>query len=111
MCGEKEQYKATVLPNLGSPPRVRGKVVDHTRAGKHLGITPACAGKRMTAFPQGALLRDHPRVCGEKFYGMTYAQRDAGSPPRVRGKVFLWLFVIGPAGITPACAGKRTCHH
>ena len=61
----------------------------------------------MTAFPQGALLRDHPRVCGEKFYGMTYAQRDAGSPPRVRGKGQLPALRDVAERITPACAGKR----
>ena len=31
----------------------------------------------------------------------------AGSPPRVRGKVFFYVAAIHGFGITPACAGKR----
>ena len=50
---------------------------------------------------------DHPRVCGEKSGSLTVARAITGSPPRVRGKVFLRFVPRGRTGITPACAGKR----
>ena len=72
---------------LGSPPRMRGKVVGSEELPGVVGITPACAGKR-TAEPQKPDANwDHPRVCGEKL-GVGAAR-------------------IGCGGITPACAGKR----
>ena len=53
------------------------------------------------------LLRDHPRVCGEKSVSIVRAARRIGSPPRVRGKGSSRFFLAGSMGITPACAGKR----
>ena len=50
--------------------------------------------------------RDHPRVCGEKRWGLLYPARLRGSPPRVRGKVFRYGVSAGRLGITPAYAGK-----
>ena len=32
----------------------------------YIGITPAYAGKRLAANPQGSHWQDHPRLCGEK---------------------------------------------
>ena len=50
--------------------------------------------------------RDHPRACGEKFgaklTGILYTE----SPPRVRGKVFIFFSSLMLSGITPARAGK-----
>ena len=46
VCGEKSLFIRIPLFSLGSPPRVRGKVVglvDDVPQGR---ITPACAGKR-----------------------------------------------------------------
>ena len=66
VCGEKTAYQAQAGCNQGSPPRMRGKVTGNLYAGRHLRITPACAGKRdlRSRFcPAGG---DHPRVCGEK---------------------------------------------
>ena len=51
---------------LGSPPRMRGKVQNELILRRDARITPAYAGKRdHPAF--GELDdEDHPRVCGEK---------------------------------------------
>ena len=133
MCGEKLSAVFTSCINLGSPPRVRGKGVPCSarrlgrgitpaRAGKSvcgekfifvttqisaLRITPACAGKRQAFGEVEVKSEDHPRVCGEKpLYGQIYAS-DAGSPPRVRGKVCARSRWISAKRITPACAGKR----
>ena len=92
---------------MGSPPRVRGKVKFKENGGKQVRITPACAGKRDDTKRAGTCPGDHPRVCGEKQSLPSGATRPTGSPPRVRGKAACDLKVRSPAGITPACAGKR----
>ena len=45
VCGEKVIIITVMLYEPGSPPRVRGKVLCHSAAGRAGGITPACAGK------------------------------------------------------------------
>ena len=71
-----------------------------------MGITPACAGKRLLVFCLETQTKDHPRVCGEKCPLVSGFIFGWGSPPRMRGKVAhdVDFFVI--RGITPACAGK-----
>ena len=49
---------------------------------------------------------DHPRVCGEKKKGALSSDKNAGSPPRVRGKVKSLMPYTNKIRITPACAGK-----
>ena len=107
VCGEKSRVCRPRMPSRGSPPRMRGKVVQ--TAGDVLchGITPACAGKRLRAQSGCKTLGDHPRVCGEKPAAAHHSTLTRGSPPRVRGKA-----PMGPNNpldvrITPACAGKR----
>ena len=87
MCGEKHAVKR------------------HSACG--LGITPACAGKRRSARSPTFLLRDHPRMCGEKQIPQMKASRTRGSPPHVRGKAGRLRGLQAGTGITPACAGKR----
>ena len=70
-------------------------------------ITPACAGKSFLPLLQCFLLRDHPRVCGEKFLSVSFDSPQSGSPPRVRGKGLFVSACNVRLGITPACAGKR----
>ena len=53
------------------------------------------------------MLKDHPRVCGEKCLRFTAAEAEQGSPPRVRGKGSPWRIRTSCNRITPACAGKR----
>ena len=45
-------------------------------------------------------------MCGEKAALDAKADKTAGSPPRVRGKVGTAGVAAGAFGITPACAGK-----
>ena len=110
----------------GSPPRVRGKVDDLRLGGGKVGITPACAGKRLIfrggAYPlritpacagkrvyflsRSDCVQDHPRVCGEKISAMDGGNGEVGSPPRVRGKEQQASQPTPLSGITPACAGK-----
>ena len=91
-------------------------------------ITPAYAGK---SHPDRIRLhhwRDHPRLCGEKYSESEFFYKSLGSPPPMRGKVFLCTQdyirhgdhprlcgekffcvhrIISDTGITPAYAGKR----
>ena len=107
VCGEKQIFPMTTASPEGSPPRVRGKATDLMQESTEEGITPACAGKRPLSIVVFAILRDHPRVCGEK--GRTTQRRTTplGSPPRVRGKGGPCRWAVSPSRITPACAGKR----
>ena len=47
-------------------------------------------------------------MCGEKTDLEPEDILRIGSPPRVRGKEVLWRPQPKQAGITPACAGKRS---
>ena len=55
------------------------------------GITPAYAGKSYAQRNFAHNSWDHPRVCGEKPDHAPGLSRLAGSPPRMRGKEWLWL--------------------
>ena len=70
------------------------------------GITPACAGKRLEPALAGGKDEDHPRMCGEKPTLRCPCLPYRGSPPRMRGKGIVNVFVSEKLRITPACAGK-----
>ncbi len=106
MCGEKRSSCCVAIRSVGSPPRVRGKVFHAFPPSDKLRITPACAGKSVTAGLKDLTGEDHPRVCGEKSCIRICSRSTAGSPPRVRGKVILSMSEPECCRITPACAGK-----
>ena len=66
VCGEKQVPPSSEPDAEGSPPRVRGKVIEMGRGNGKNG--------------------DHPRVCGEKNRADLSRAMSEGSPPRVRGK-------------------------
>ena len=106
VCGEKSWFPCYRTGRQGSPPRVRGKVCRCSHFICVPRITPACAGKSNLWQSFRNLTPDHPRVCGEKHPIRPTTYLSKGSPPRVRGKVRLFLLGNGRVGITPACAGK-----
>ena len=106
VCGEKATAAGFNLRDVGSPPRVRGKGKSRRIPALQGGITPACAGKRTFAFSGSDVVKDHPRVCGEKLFRLPLFRLPLGSPPRVRGKVTERINNLHVNGITPACAGK-----
>ena len=87
VCGEKVYDGEVVAPELGSPPRMRGKERVLVIIQRFLRITPAYAGKSSVISKPSDAYGDHPRVCGEK------------------GKYI--SSCIRCSRITPACAGKR----
>ena len=106
VCGEKNIPQIHISRSTGSPPRVRGKVVESWNSCVFSGITPACAGKSRATAAQQRAGRDHPRVCGEKLIASKRETLCTGSPPRVRGKAFIAEIRTRAVRITPACAGK-----
>ena len=66
VCGEKAIRNRSFGILLGSPPRMRGKAMEHKHHLAGSGITPAYAGKS----PQT----------------LEVLRRGGGSPPRMRGK-------------------------
>ena len=105
--GEKWESVSMMSSPTGSPPRARGKEFPASVAGRHPGITPACAGKSDGAPSGRDCGRDHPRVRGEKVAGGRRGLFERGSPPRARGKELRPVHAPSRFGITPACAGKR----
>ena len=93
--------------NVGSPPRVRGKVIVDLVLTKGHRITPAYAGKRSPYASRKIVSRDHPRVCGEKLLSLNGSAQSIGSSPHVRGKGLIAILNESFIGITPAYAGKR----
>ena len=106
VCGEKTTAAEPLVGVGGSPPRMRGKVLQPIRPLDHLGITPAYAGKSVSLSSQVCQGVDHPRVCGEKFPRPLLVLCLSGSPPRMRGKAPNGMRPLKPSGITPAYAGK-----
>ena len=51
VCGEKPAHAPSLRAPSGSPPRARGKEKFGTPALYKMGITPACAGKRLKRIP------------------------------------------------------------
>ena len=86
---------------------MRGKAACDTLLAALCGITPAYAGKSISACGQAQQFKDHPRLCGEKHLHQTRHQPAVGSPPPMRGKVPCNHDKIPLTRITPAYAGKR----
>ena len=73
-------------PDVGTPPRARGRAVVDLVFESLDGNTPACAGKGTRGLKQLAM--------------------DLGTPPRARGREIVWLDKKLGHGNTPACARK-----
>ena len=86
---------------------MRGKAFPHKACVPAARITPAYAGKSLTAVLLIHGGRDHPRLCGEKHGQKQKHRQTKGSPPPMRGKAFLLFVHTHFIRITPAYAGKR----
>ena len=106
LCGEKHILLGWLPDFMGSPPPMRGKDSFPLLIAFTLRITPAYAGKSTSDTVKSLIQRDHPRLCGEKWYWFAVFARLWGSPPPMRGKVETFDFIEVFGGITPAYAGK-----
>ena len=105
-CGEKTQKIMSDHKRWGSPPQVRGKGTVFRPFFEVCRITPAGAGKSFSSSSRNALIWDHPRRCGEKADQLWSKLVHWGSPPQVRGKVYVIWPQKSVTRITPAGAGK-----
>ena len=96
------------VQSQGSPPPMRGKGRHCRQLYRRAGITPAYAGKSSTRLLYVALLKDHPRLCGEKVACYLAAVLQRGSPPPMRGKGTSGRLAFVVLRITPAYAGKSS---
>ena len=85
---------------------MRGKARVTSPADAEIRITPAYAGKRTGLICKYPLVRDHPRLCGEKDRANKKMHVVQGSPPPMRGKEVTLKTSRRFPGITPAYAGK-----
>ena len=105
--GEKFITYPFCLYLRGSPPLTRGKEPTIFGVQTDQRITPAYAGKRILNRSKLTIIKDHPRLRGEKFSIRTFNLCLMGSPPLTRGKAPRDNLNKTLAGITPAYAGKR----
>ena len=105
-CGENSAAKHLTSAGTGSPPRMRGKRCGLYKVLYRFRITPADAGKTYNPCQIPPNSRDHPRGCGENCKKTSTATIYSGSPPRMRGKLYIPQYRHGTGGITPADAGK-----
>ena len=94
------------IQKLGSPPHLRGKQFVSDFPDVSYGITPAPAGKTLSAFFSTIEVTDHPRTCGENNVSFTRHYTTFGSPPHLRGKLLYRQAYSLSDRITPAPAGK-----
>ena len=92
-CGENSRNSPPFERGTGSPPRMRGKHEWELPIYASDRITPADAGKTRRGQVGACPHEDHPRGCGENQCGCRCQESVSGSPPRMRGKLGIALFV------------------
>ena len=106
VCGENRTVVLYARGDLGSSPRVRGKLGQRREGTPLRGLIPACAGKTGHRGRSPSSGTAHPRVCGENGWHRHRIRPNPGSSPRVRGKPALAARMAAAMGLIPACAGK-----
>ena len=84
---------------------MRGQVINAGSLCRVEGITPADAGTSRNALIYHSIKTDHPRGCGDKPDWRHNIFQDNGSPPRMRGQVWIRGSGCTVRRITPADAG------
>ena len=106
-CGENYFFPACLAVQPGSPPRMRGKHIINIIIACFLRITPAHAGKTTRIRQNIFASKDHPRACGENFLTAPMIALYAGSPPRMRGKLFQFVPVLNTYPDHPRACGEN----
>ena len=108
VCGEHQGFLDLLNEGRGSSPRMRGTPVASFATIAVTGIIPAYAGNTSQCAALRAVLRDHPRVCGEHRSATSLAVRLTGSSPRMRGTPVDGSWHALLSGIIPAYAGNTS---
>ena len=106
ICGEHVVHQLPVLQGRGSPPHMRGAQMDLSGGEQQVGLTPAYAGSTPPPVPLSNCRWAHPRICGEHSITCDDQPPKLGSPPHMRGALFLGFGQPLRAGLTPAYAGS-----
>ena len=106
VCGGSSFVGWLALSGPGTSPRVRGK--HEASQARHLinRYIPACAGEARNAKGLSYGLQVHPRVCGGSPPSVAQPPNQAGTSPRVRGKLRRERARRFAEGYIPACAGE-----
>ena len=105
-CGENFTHFEAPTSIRGSSPRMRGKPVFNDRIVPARGLIPAHAGKTARMVSLVVICRAHPRACGENDGSDRQGRSQAGSSPRMRGKLFVTIGRALRHRLIPAHAGK-----
>ena len=111
MRGEQSSNLNHLFTGQGSPPHARGADFPYDLHLNTPGITPACAGSRLSPRTGNPSRRDHPRMRGEQRPKCETDPQHPGSPPHTRGAVNRKAGQTDGFGITPAYAGSRFHKH
>ncbi len=106
VCGADTFRVFGKFNHFGSPPRVRGRPLIATGKYAVRRFTPACAGQTAITLAIVSVSAVHPRVCGADGDHFSNRLSIRGSPPRVRGRLDLFLGISVFRRFTPACAGQ-----
>ena len=108
VCGADEGQTGIVNGELGSPPRVRSRLLYETFRNYDDGITSACAEQTIVVLSSVSVHQDHLRVCGADPPSRRIRRPQRGSPPRVRSRPPPRRLHNPMAGITSACAEQTS---
>ena len=106
VCGEHSPLRGLEVMVPGSSPRMRGTLGITNFPTFMAGIIPAYAGNTGWGLTCRRVDWDHPRVCGEHFFGACARSHIQGSSPRMRGTQSMGVPRESPNGIIPAYAGN-----
>ena len=106
VCGERAITVQVGAIIAGSSPRVRGTVWTRKPPTSDLRFIPACAGNGVCRLFCRRRHAVHPRVCGERRYGIIFNNTPTGSSPRVRGTGLGRVSSRYHSRFIPACAGN-----
>ena len=106
VCGENVAYEKAVRGDLGSSPRMRGKLRLVWVISWPWGLIPAYAGKTNEGLSNTIEREAHPRVCGENSTPGMACTSGHGSSPRMRGKQHTRHGLHKRPRLIPAYAGK-----
>ena len=110
VCGECNSGIAESVANSGSSPRMRGMHPPTLIPACAHRIIPAYAGNATSLTATGAMIADHPRVCGECGFCQQCLPLHSGSSPRMRGMLQHLKQCGQDSRIIPAYAGNAITH-
>ena len=108
-CGANTIRAENLLRNLGSSPRMRGKLAFRLVGLAGRRIIPAHAGQTPYSPAIRLMNMDHPRACGANSAIVAFGRVERGSSPRMRGKLQGQSGRLGARRIIPAHAGQTEC--